>query len=124
LSRGQNRIKEQAAKGTHDKVKELINALAVTGDALRVLEAPCGFGGMATFLNSRNYKVTALDIIPPEKLDSNICTLKHDLNELLPFEDREFNEEVQHLEGLAFSWYSRWLWEKDTGILALRNGTG
>jgi hypothetical protein len=37
---------------------------------------------------------------------------------------REFNEEVQHLEGLAFSWYSRWLWEKDTGILALRNGTG
>ena len=37
---------------------------------------------------------------------------------------RGFNEEVQHLEGLAFCWYSRWLWEKDTGILALRNGTG
>jgi hypothetical protein len=62
-------MKEQAAKGTHDKVKELINVLPVTGDALRVLEAPCGFGGMATFLNSKHYKVIAIDIIPPEKLD-------------------------------------------------------
>ncbi|MCP3677504.1 MAG: methyltransferase domain-containing protein [Deltaproteobacteria bacterium] len=96
-------MKEQAAKGTHDKVKEMINVLPVTGEALRVLDAPCGFGGMATFLNSRNYAVTALDIIPPEDLDSNIRTLKYDLNETLPFEDDSFDlcvavEGIEHIE--------------------------
>ena len=35
-----------------------------------------------------------------------------------------FNKEVQHLEELAYSWYSEWLWEKDTGISVLRNETG
>ena len=96
-------MKEQAARGTHDIVKQLITALRATGDPLRVLEAPCGFGGMATFLNSIHYKVTALDIIPPENLDSAIRILKHDLNEPLPFEDESFDlcvsiEGIEHIE--------------------------
>lgn len=35
-----------------------------------------------------------------------------------------FNEEVQHLERRPTGWYSRWLWEQDTGSWGLRSGTG
>ena len=27
----------------------------------------------------------------------------------------QFNEEVQHLEKQPYSWYSGWIWKKDTG---------
>jgi hypothetical protein len=36
--------------------------------------------------------------------------------------DPQFNEEVQHLEKWPYSWYSGWIWEKDTGTSVLKRG--
>ena len=37
------------------------------------------------------------------------------LNKLYSSKTPQFNEEVQHLEKQPNSWYSGWIWEKDTG---------
>lgn len=97
-------MKEQAAQGTHDRVKEILNHIDTKED-FKILDAPCGFGNLAAYLNDRGFSVTAIDISPPDKntLDKKIDILKHDLNVPLPFEDETFDicisiEGIEHLE--------------------------
>ena len=38
-----------------------------------------------------------------------------DIKTITQYVNPQFNEEVQHLEERSYSWYSGWIWEKDTG---------
>ncbi|MBU1170760.1 MAG: class I SAM-dependent methyltransferase [Proteobacteria bacterium] len=94
---------EQAAKGTHDRVKEIVERINIK-DGFKVLDAPCGSGVMAAYLNNKGFSVSAIDIIPPDRdtLDKKIDILQHDLNKPLPFEDETFDlcisvEGIEHL---------------------------
>lgn len=48
-------MKGQAAKGVHDIVRSIVSSLRDKNKQQKAIEAPCGFGGTADFLNTTRY---------------------------------------------------------------------
>jgi len=88
----------------HDKVLELVKGLGPAAGK-RALDAPLGFGHMATRLDEAGYAVTGLDIDlkQSEELPSRITRQLGNFNQPLPLPDATFDlvtslEGIEHVE--------------------------
>lgn len=94
-----NPPKELATKGIHKKVLEIFS----TFPPGKVLDAPCGYGALAFYLNDMGFQVFALDLYKDGFKGKETPFIEADLNDNLPFEDNSFEyvaciEGIEHLE--------------------------
>lgn len=92
-------VRENAAKGTHEVVLDLLRA---EPGLRRVLDIPCGHGAFTLRLRELGYQAVPADVVPPPGPLGD-AFLAADMNRALPFADGELDavvciDGIEHIE--------------------------